>query len=66
MKFEGIYTPIVTPYRDDYSIDYERLAEIVDFLIDGGLVIPSTRRGSVKQLSWYSRQLLKLIIYHSL
>ena len=37
MKFEGIYTPIVTPYRDDYSIDYERLAEIVDFLIDGGV-----------------------------
>ena len=37
MKFEGIYTPVVTPYRDDYSIDYERLAEIVDFLIDGGV-----------------------------
>lgn len=37
MKFEGIYTPIVTPYRNDYGIDYERLAEIVDFLIDGGV-----------------------------
>ena len=37
MKFEGIYTPVVTPYRDDYSIDYDRLADIVDFLIDGGV-----------------------------
>jgi len=37
MKFEGIYTPVITPYRDDYSIDYERLAEIVDFLIDAGV-----------------------------
>jgi len=37
MKFEGIYTPIVTPYRDDNSIDYERLAELVDFLVDGGV-----------------------------
>ncbi len=37
MKFEGIYTPVTTPYRDDYSIDYERLGEIVDFLIDGGV-----------------------------
>ena len=25
MKFEGIYTPVVTPYHDDFSIDYDRL-----------------------------------------
>ena len=37
MKFEGIYTPVVTPYRDDYSIDYPRLAEIVEFLIGAGV-----------------------------
>jgi len=37
MKFEGIYTPVITPYRDDFSIDYERLAEIIDFLIDTGV-----------------------------
>jgi 4-hydroxy-tetrahydrodipicolinate synthase len=37
MKFEGIYTPIITPYRDDFSIDYERLAEIVEFLIEAGV-----------------------------
>jgi len=37
MKFEGIYTPVITPYREDFSIDFERLAEIVDFLIDAGV-----------------------------
>ena len=37
MKFEGIYTPVITPYRDDFSIDYDRLAEIVDFLIEAGV-----------------------------
>ena len=37
MKFEGIYTPVITPYREDYSIDYDRLAEIVDFLIEAGV-----------------------------
>ena len=37
MKFEGIYTPIVTPYRDDFSIDYERLGEVVEFLIEAGV-----------------------------
>jgi 4-hydroxy-tetrahydrodipicolinate synthase len=37
MKFEGIYTPIITPYRDDFSINYERLSEVVEFLIDAGV-----------------------------
>ena len=37
MKFEGIYTPVITPYRDDFSIDYERLAEVIEFLIDAGV-----------------------------
>ncbi|HUV21413.1 MAG TPA: dihydrodipicolinate synthase family protein [Gammaproteobacteria bacterium] len=37
MKFEGIYTPVITPYREDASIDYQRLGEIVDFLIDAGV-----------------------------
>ena len=37
MKFEGIYTPIITPYRDDFSVDYERLSEVVEFLIVAGV-----------------------------
>ena len=37
MKFEGIYTPIVTPYQDDFSIDYDRLDQVVEFLINGGV-----------------------------
>ena len=37
MKFEGIYTPIITPHRDDFSIDYERLSEVTEFLINSGV-----------------------------
>lgn len=37
MRFEGIYTPIVTPYDDDYSINYKKLSEVVDFLIGAGV-----------------------------
>ncbi|MCP4186161.1 MAG: dihydrodipicolinate synthase family protein [Gammaproteobacteria bacterium] len=37
MEFEGIYTPIVTPYHDDFSIDYQRLGEILEFLIEAGV-----------------------------
>ncbi len=37
MQFEGIYTPIVTPYRDDFSIDYAAYEDIIEFLIASGV-----------------------------
>ena len=37
MKFEGIYTPIVTPYNADYSINYEGIEPIVEELISAGI-----------------------------
>ncbi|HSF93701.1 MAG TPA: dihydrodipicolinate synthase family protein [Thermohalobaculum sp.] len=37
MRFEGIYTPVVTPYRDDYSIDRNRFAEVIEHLIAAGV-----------------------------
>ena len=37
MKFEGIYTPIVTPFNDDFSINKDAFAETVELLIDGGV-----------------------------
>ena len=37
MKFEGIYTPVVTPHADDYTIDTERFAAVIDMLIDAGV-----------------------------
>jgi 4-hydroxy-tetrahydrodipicolinate synthase len=37
MKFEGIYTPIITPYLDDFSIDYDCLSDVTEFLIESGV-----------------------------
>ena len=37
MKFEGIYTPIITPHAEDGSIDKDAFAEVVEFLIDAGV-----------------------------
>lgn len=37
MKFEGIYTPIVTPFLDDYSCNKTALAETVEHLISAGV-----------------------------
>ncbi|MDE0308302.1 MAG: dihydrodipicolinate synthase family protein [Acidiferrobacterales bacterium] len=37
MKFEGIYPPVVTPFNADYTINIDRFAQTVDFLIDSGV-----------------------------
>ena len=45
MRFEGIYTPIVTPYRDDFSIDETGFAgQIENLIVSGvhGIVVAGT------------------------
>ncbi|ENN84728.1 hypothetical protein RHSP_68372 [Rhizobium freirei PRF 81] len=37
MKFEGIYTPVITPYRDDGSIDCDAFARMIEHLIASGV-----------------------------
>ena len=37
MQFEGIYTPIVTPYHDDFSLNEAALKETVDLLVGAGV-----------------------------
>ena len=37
MQFEGIYTPVVTPYGDDFSIDKDRFADVIEHLISAGV-----------------------------
>ena len=37
MQFEGIYTPVVTPYRDDFSINRKAFEEAIEFLIAAGV-----------------------------
>lgn len=32
-KFEGIYTPLVTPFRSDGTVNWDALAEVIEFLI---------------------------------
>lgn len=37
MKFEGIYTPVVTPHTSDYEIDQDKFVQTIDMLIDAGV-----------------------------
>ena len=45
MKFEGTYPPVITPYNEDYSINFEGLETIIEFLLAAevdGLIIGGT------------------------
>jgi 4-hydroxy-tetrahydrodipicolinate synthase len=37
MKFEGVYTALVTPFAADGSVDWKSLRRLVDFQVDGGV-----------------------------
>ena len=37
MQFEGIYTPVVTPYHDDFSLNEPALAAAIEMLIGAGV-----------------------------
>lgn len=37
MQFEGIITPVVTPHHDDHSIDRDKFAEVLEFLVEKGV-----------------------------
>ena len=36
MQVEGIYVPIITPFKDDLSIDYDAYGEVIDWQIENG------------------------------
>ena len=37
MKFEGIYTPVITPYAEDGSIDRDAFVAMIEHLIAAGV-----------------------------
>ncbi|SLN25560.1 dihydrodipicolinate synthase family protein [Ruegeria meonggei] len=36
-RFEGIYTPVVTPYHDDGRVNWDALAQVIEYLIAHGV-----------------------------
>lgn len=45
MQFEGIYTPVVTPYHDDFSVNQKAFEEAIEFLIASevhGIIVAGT------------------------
>lgn len=45
MKFEGIYTPVITPLNPEGQIDKTAFAEVLEYLIDAkvhGIIVAAT------------------------
>lgn len=52
-RFPGVYVAVITPFKADGEIDYARLREHVDYLLDGGVhgLIPTGSCGEYAALS---------------
>lgn len=37
MKFEGFYTPLVTPFHKDFTLNKQAMQASIDLLIDAGI-----------------------------
>lgn len=37
MRFEGIYTPIITPFHEDSSIDWDSYGAVIDWQVENGV-----------------------------
>ena len=37
MRFEGIYTPVITPFHGDHSIDHDGFARVIEHLVAAGV-----------------------------
>lgn len=57
MKFKGIYTPIITPFNEDGSINWESYAEVIDWQIENGVagIIIGGSTGEFYALSKHER-----------
>lgn len=65
MRFEGIYTPVVTPFRQDFSIDKDVLAETVEHLVASGvhgLVVAGTTGEYYAQTAEERVEVMRLVV----
>lgn len=37
IKFDGIYTPVITPFKEDYTIDYDAYVRCVEHIVAAGV-----------------------------
>ncbi|EZH66583.1 dihydrodipicolinate synthase [Bacillaceae bacterium JMAK1] len=52
-KFEGVYVALVTPMKDDHTVDFNRLTELCEWLINKGIdgLVPTGSLGEYATLT---------------
>ena len=63
MEFKGIYVPIITPYKNDNTVNEESLNEIIEFLIMSrvnGIIIAGTTGEYYAQTTEERKNLLRI------
>lgn len=53
MKFHGVIVPLITPFREDYSVDVEALKWLTNYLVDSGVqgLFPNSTTGEFVHLT---------------
>jgi len=65
MKFEGVYTALVTPFAADGSVDWKALRRLVDFQIEGGVagLVPVGTTGESPTLDGQEcREVIRVVV----
>jgi len=65
LKFEGVFVPHVTPFRDDDELDLEALRDLVRFFLESGLhgLVPLGSNGEFPNLSFEERlSVLRVVV----
>ncbi|MGO4886135.1 dihydrodipicolinate synthase family protein [Anaerobacillus sp. MEB173] len=54
-RFEGVYVALVTPFTETYEVDYKRLHELCNWLVENGVhgLVPS---GSLGEYATFTRE----------
>ncbi|WP_186318738.1 dihydrodipicolinate synthase family protein, partial [Bacillus licheniformis] len=64
-KFNGVYVALVTPFTEDYQVDYDRLTELCNWLIEQGVdgLVPGGSLGEYATLTGEERaKLIETVI----
>ena len=63
--FKGCYTALITPFTDDYKVDYEGLTKLVEFQISQGVsgILVAGTTGESPTLSWSEHENIIKTVY---